>query len=124
MIIEDRMETLHSAEYLIKSDSNYGSNFGIGAAFGSIVTVKNQKYGNIEILMNPARYPGDDVATTNIVKFLSSAFYYFDPTVNRITQLETATQLSNGGYTRYFNTFDKDGSVVTSLVVPNGGLIN
>ena len=124
MIIEDRMETLHSAEYLIKSDSNYGSNFGIGAAFGSIVTVKNQKYGNIEILMNPARYPGDDAATTNIVKFLSSAFYYFDPTVNRITQLETATQLSNGGYTRYFNTFDKDGSIVTSLVVPNGGLIN
>jgi hypothetical protein len=119
MIIEDRFETLYSSDHTIKQETNYASNFGVGKAAGSIITVKNEKYGNIEIFLNSLRYPGDDDTTTKILKGLSQAFYYYDPTAYRVTQLETVNQLTNEGCTRYFKSFDKDGTVETTLVVPN-----
>jgi hypothetical protein len=119
MIIEDRFETLYSSDHAIKQETNYASNFGVGKAAGSIITVKNEKYGNIEIFLNSLRYPGDDDTTTKILKGLSQAFYYYDPTAYRVTQLETVNQLTNEGCTRYFKSFDKDGTVETTLVVPN-----
>jgi len=119
IIIEDRFETLYSSDHTVKQTTNYASNFGTGKALNSIVTVKNLKYGNIEIYLNSLRYPGEDDVTTKILKGLSQAFYYYDPTAFRVTQLETVNQLTNEGCTRYFKTFDKDGTVETTLVVPN-----
>lgn len=119
MIIEDRVETLYSSNFAVKQDTNYASNFGVGKALGSMITVKNEKYGNIEIILNSLRYPGDDDTAGKILKGLAQAFYYYDPTAYRVTQLETADQLTNEGYTRYFSSFDKDGTVETTLVVPN-----
>jgi hypothetical protein len=75
----------------------------------------------IEMIVNPKLNESsiDDSHIQKILKGLSQAFYYYDPTAYRVTQLETVNQLTNEGCTRYFKSFDKDGTVETTLVVPN-----
>jgi hypothetical protein len=81
--------------------------------------VINKNYGNIEVKLHSLVGLGTNVDEKKILLGLANAFYYYDPSVFRNSQLETATQLTNGGMTRYFDTFTRSGGVVTALVKPN-----
>lgn len=117
--VKDEIGRLYSADNAIKSYTNYADSFGVGVAKGSVISVINKNYGNIEIKLHALRDLGSTVDEKKILLGLANAFYYYDPTVYRSTQLETANQLTNGGMTRYFDTFTKSGGVVTALVKPN-----
>ena len=108
----------YSKNYIIKNLNplngySYGSAFGY-AGFeqeGSMFRVFQDPYDNITITLIP-KYRDFTDKTTNYASYL---FYYYTDVLggDRLTQLE----LNRGdGQTLYFRGFDKNGTVITSLL--------
>lgn len=116
--------TFYSGDYAIKTSDFYqgssiGYQFGVGAAKGSICTVKHDGHGNLEIIWNTVRTVTTDPSILATLKGLANAPYYYDETVGRENQLEYTYDLVDYTYTHYFVGFTYAGGVVTRLVIPN-----
>ena len=110
----------HVGNYQIYgAEKSLGSYFGVGNAEGSICTIKGDGKGNLNIVLNTLREYSDNTSIMIPIQSLSNAFYYYDETANRTSQLETTSELVDGILTHYFAGFDHTGKVVTTLVNPN-----
>ena len=115
--IGDNAATYYTKDYIIKGDGSlYGDYFGVGTAEGSILTIKNLRYGNLSILLNTLNRSSSDSGQQASLDGLSAAFDYYNGVVPRNTQLEMpAVDLT----TQYFEGFDKSGNVNTCLIPAN-----
>jgi hypothetical protein len=123
---QDRVHHINSSTCIRSVGAHYFDNghiisyyFGTGNARHSICTVREDKIGNLDIKMNTVGLPGNTTSTNRTLTGLANAFFYYDPTVNRTTQLETPNQFVEGELTHYFAGFRSDGTIVTTLVDPN-----
>jgi len=116
MPLEQSTRKVFSRDYLVKSGSfKYGDYFGVGAAAGSILTIRYDGALNVEVLMNTvALTPGQNTAET---LDLSTAFRYYDS--RRAQQLQSSLALVQGKQTYCFTGFDRSGQTELSLVLPN-----
>lgn len=82
---------------------------------GSMFTVFDDGYGNIEIYFNPksTRASTEEVNTT--LSNIPTLNYYYSPFGNRYSQLDVGP-IGNGSETHYFIGFDRFGNVRTSIV--------
>lgn len=108
-----------SSSNIVKSQdfingNTVGYHFGVGSALESLCTIKDNGLGKLTILMNTVRRPADDLFSDLTLVSMANAFFYYDETVKRITQLEGVSD-----YTNYFTGFSPTGEVTTKLVVPN-----
>ena len=108
-----------SSSTIVKSQdfingNTVGYHFGVGSAVESLCTIKDNGSGKLTILMNTVRQPADDLFSDLTLVSMANAFFYYDETVKRITQLEGVSD-----YTNYFTGFSPTGEVTTKLVVPN-----
>ena len=108
-------EILYTNDYLLSGVDNTGNYFGIGNATGSILTVKNYR-GNLEIDLNILSNDSSDPDQQKVLEGLEGAFYYYDETLYRNSQL-VPPDASN--QTDYFTGFDVHGNTITDLVAAN-----
>jgi hypothetical protein len=110
----------HIGEYQIYGSSSTLSHyFGVGNALGSVCSIKDDGRGNLSIVMNTLREYANNTPIQLTLNGLVNAFYYYDETSNRRTQLETQADLVDGLLTHYFAGFNYSGKVITTLVNPN-----
>lgn len=118
-------ETMYSKNYIVKNTSpvdgvSWGGYFGEGASEGSMFTVKNDGFGNLEIILNRKTFntgPAIDGTAEGTTGQATYAFYYYGDPDNRITQLEAPI----GSNTHYFVGFTREkinGSAVRKSLVP------
>lgn len=112
-------KTYHTNGNIIKSQDFFDGNtigyqFGVGSALNSICTIKDNGSGNLSIAINTVRGQTGDNVSEGILTSLANAFYYYDETVNRVTQLESLAE-----FTRFFIGFGAGGATKTKLVNPN-----
>ena len=108
-----------SSDNIVKSQdfingNTIGYHFGVGSALESLCTIKDNGTGKLTILINTVRQPADDLLADITLVSLANAFFYYDETVKRVTQLESVSD-----YTNYFTGFSPSGEVTTKLVIPN-----
>lgn len=117
ILLEDTTRTVHSKDWLVKSDSEfkYEDYFGVGSATGSIFIVKYDGLGNLAIDMSTLNIVPDQNKTET--QDLSTAFRYYDS--SRAHQLQELSSLTQGGQTYFFMGFDRYGETQYSLVSPN-----
>jgi kumamolisin len=108
-------EILYTNDYLVSDVENIGNYFGIGNATGSILTVKNYR-GNLEIDLNILSTDSSDPHQQKVLEGLEGAFYYYDETLYRNSQLASPNE---SGQTEYFTGFDVHGNTITDLVAAN-----
>ena len=111
-------ETLHTKDYPVKLGipiPEIGDYFGVGNAAGSILTVKNYR-GNLEIDLNVLNNFSTVDWQQQILEGIAGAFYYYDETLHRNTQLVSP---DINGQTEYFTGFDVYGNTITDLVAAN-----
>jgi hypothetical protein len=95
------------------------SYFGVGNAKGSLLTINDYGTGDLRIDMNNVRtFVTIDEEEAKTLRALANAFFYYDETVERTTQLETPNQFQDG-FTRFVTGINRNGGLVTSLVNPN-----
>lgn len=121
--------------YLIKNRQTaegnaYGVYFG---AVGSLLVVKDDGLGNLDISFNPKGLRSSVVETNVTLSNIPYLPYYYSPFGNRYRQLDNAPIGAAGKETRFFLGFDRFGKVRTSVVpvpiaapdysiyVPSGG---
>jgi hypothetical protein len=117
--ITGNANTYHTVGNIIKSQDFFegntvGYHFGVGNSLNSVCTIKDNGTGNLSIVMNTVREQTGDSVAEGILTSLANAAYYYDETVNRVTQLETLAPL-----THFFTGFTAVGAVKTKLVKPN-----
>lgn len=117
--ITGEVATYHTDGNIIKSQDFFDGNtigyhFGVGNALESVCTVKDNGAGNLSIVMNTVREQTGDAVAEGMLTSLANASYYYDETVNRVTQLEALST-----YTNFFTGFSAGGTVKTKLVRPN-----
>lgn len=111
-------------ETIVKSTEFSGgktisSFFGVGNAKGSMLTINDYGTGDLRIDMNNVRtFVTIDETEAATLRALANAFFYYDETVERTTQLENPEDFKDG-FTRYVTGFNKNGALLTSLVNPN-----
>jgi hypothetical protein len=111
--------TYHTNGNIIKSQDFFDGNtigyhFGVGNSLESVCTIKDNGAGNLGIVMNTVRKQTGNTVVEGTLTSLANAAYYYDGTVNRVTQLEAL-----GTYTNFFTGFGANGAVKTKLVKPN-----
>ena len=116
ILLDDSVAKLYSKDFCVKADSDfkYGDYFGVGTAEGSLFTIKHNN-GNVDIVLNTLF----NTPTQNSTEALdmSTAFRYYDS--RRQYQLQSYSGLIEGNQTYVFNGFERDGSLIRSLVMPN-----
>jgi hypothetical protein len=119
IVITGEVATYHTAGNIIKSQDFFegntiGYHFGVGNSLNSICTIKDTGAGNLNIVMNTVREQTGDSVIEGTLTSLANAAYYYDETVNRVTQLEALAPFTN-----FFTGFSAGGAVKTKLVKPN-----
>jgi hypothetical protein len=98
-------------------DRNLGlsGNFGVGSSNGSIFTVTDDGYGNLNIALSTLRqYTGNGGSNTTLGT-LTESFYYYSANTDR-PRFNNLEGPINGTQTRYFTGFTNPGVVTTSIV--------
>jgi hypothetical protein len=111
----------YSKDYLIKNlcplyGKSYGSYFGdIGSAQeGSMFTVTQSPYNDVNIVLNSKSTRDVSDKTTNYTSYL---FYYYTGVLgNDRLEPQLDTNPGTGNPTRYFKGFDRNGTVITALL--------
>ncbi len=93
--------------------------FRSNKTIASMLNIYDYGTGDLRIFMNSLRDLPTDPASRRTVTGLQNAFYYYDETVDRITQLEYPADFVDGYKTKHFVGFNRDGTILTSLVNPN-----
>jgi hypothetical protein len=106
--------------YDFSEGRSVSSFFRANRTISSMLNINDYGTGDLRINMNNFRdfqtIDGNELRT---LKGIQNAFFYYDETVDRITQLEYPNEFIDGYKTRHFVGFNRDGTVVTSLVNPN-----
>ncbi len=122
--IEDTVHYLTTATCVKAYDFSEGrsvsSFFRANRIISSMLNIRDYGTGDLRIDMNNFRdFQTIDGAELRTLTGIQNAFFYYDETVDRITQLEYPSDFVDGYKTRHFVGFNRDGTIVTSLVNPN-----
>lgn len=117
-LTQGAFEYISIGPYLIKNGQTaegnpYGVYFG---TIGSLLVVKDDGLGNLDISFNPKGLRSSVVETNVTLSNIPYLPYYYSPYGNRYRQLDAAPIGAAGTETRFFLGFDKFGGVRTSVV--------
>ena len=114
MQIDGSNRTYYSKYFYIRN-SGYGNYFGVSSAQGSMFTITDDGYGNLNIALNTLReYSGDTGLNVTLGAFTESFYYYSSNSDHpRYNNLESPF---GNGQTHYFTGFTAAGVPTTTVV--------